>query len=114
MTRFGPRGHHRARRAREPVTTVVVETGANEERKVIADLQPYSHYALSVSVLNSKGDGPASEMVSFETDEGGKKARCQIEMVGDQVVCNTHWRWCKEGGGNDSDESNTTEILYNK
>uniref|UniRef100_A0A3Q2YWM3 Neural cell adhesion molecule L1 n=1 Tax=Hippocampus comes TaxID=109280 RepID=A0A3Q2YWM3_HIPCM len=53
-----------------PVTTVVVETGANEERKVIADLQPYSHYALSVSVFNSKGDGPASEMVSFETDEG--------------------------------------------
>uniref|UniRef100_A0A3Q3DDT5 Neural cell adhesion molecule L1 n=1 Tax=Hippocampus comes TaxID=109280 RepID=A0A3Q3DDT5_HIPCM len=70
LTRFGPRGHHRARRAREPVTTVVVETGANEERKVIADLQPYSHYALSVSVFNSKGDGPASEMVSFETDEG--------------------------------------------
>ncbi|XP_077452823.1 neural cell adhesion molecule L1.2 isoform X1 [Stigmatopora argus] len=70
LTRFGPRGHHVARKAREPKITVIVETGANEERKVIGDLQPYSHYTLTVSVFNSKGDGPHSEMLPFETEEG--------------------------------------------
>ncbi|KAM9829289.1 neural cell adhesion molecule L1.2 isoform 1-T3 [Syngnathus typhle] len=70
LSRFGSRGHHRARRARELSTTVIVETGANEERKVISNLRPYSRYGLTVSVFNSKGDGPPSEMMSFETEEG--------------------------------------------
>ncbi|XP_061684943.1 neural cell adhesion molecule L1.2 [Syngnathoides biaculeatus] len=70
LNRFGPRDHHGSQGAREPTTTVIVEAGANEERKVIADLRPYSHYTLTVSVFNSKGDGPPSEMLSFETDEG--------------------------------------------
>ena len=54
---------------------MVVETGANEERKVIGDLRPYSHYDLAVSVFNSKGEGPLSETLSFKTDEGGEKGR---------------------------------------
>ncbi|XP_044208003.1 neural cell adhesion molecule L1.2 isoform X3 [Thunnus albacares] len=70
LTRIGSRGHHRGRRAREPEPTMVVETGANEERKVIGDLRPYSHYDLAVSVFNSKGEGPLSETLSFKTDEG--------------------------------------------
>lgn len=51
---------------------MVVETGANEEKKVISDLRPYSHYTLAVTVFNSKGEGPASEMLSFKTNEGGE------------------------------------------
>ncbi|XP_027144424.1 neural cell adhesion molecule L1.2 isoform X2 [Larimichthys crocea] len=70
LTRIGSRGHHRGRRSREPGTTVVLETGANEEKKVINDLRPYSHYALSVTVFNSKGEGPPSETLSFKTQEG--------------------------------------------
>lgn len=72
LTRIGSRGHHRGRRSREPGTTVVLETGANEEKKVINDLRPYSHYALSVTVFNSKGEGPPSETLSFKTQEGGE------------------------------------------
>ncbi|XP_054636541.1 neural cell adhesion molecule L1.2 isoform X2 [Dunckerocampus dactyliophorus] len=68
LTRVSSLSHHRARR--EPSITVVVATGANEERKVIGDLQPYSHYTLTVSVFNSKGDGPPCEMLSFNTAEG--------------------------------------------
>ncbi|XP_077428518.1 neural cell adhesion molecule L1.2 isoform X2 [Vanacampus margaritifer] len=79
LTRSGPRGHHKTRRAREPTTTVV-ETGANEERKMIGDLRPYSHYSLTVSVFNSKGDGPPSEMVSFETDEGVPHAPTSLAL----------------------------------
>ncbi|CAM9316759.1 unnamed protein product, partial [Lampetra planeri] len=70
LTRRGSRGHHRGRRAREPEKTIEVSTAANEDRKVISDLLPYSHYILAVSVFNSKGEGPLSEMVPFNTDEG--------------------------------------------
>ncbi|XP_035863773.1 neural cell adhesion molecule L1.2 isoform X2 [Sander lucioperca] len=70
LTRIGSRGHHRGRRSREPESTVVVETGPSEEKKVISDLRPYSHYALAVAVFNSKGEGPRSETMPFKTDEG--------------------------------------------
>ncbi|KAM8864063.1 neural cell adhesion molecule L1.2 isoform 2-T4 [Spinachia spinachia] len=70
LTRIGSRSHHRGRRSREPESTVMVETGANEEKKVISDLRPYSHYALVVTVFNSKGEGPPSETLSFKTHEG--------------------------------------------
>ncbi|XP_068588755.1 neural cell adhesion molecule L1.2 isoform X1 [Cebidichthys violaceus] len=70
LTRISSRSHHRGRRSREPESTLVVETGANEEKKVISDLRPYSHYALVVTVFNSKGEGPQSETLSFKTDEG--------------------------------------------
>uniref|UniRef100_A0A8C4NUT8 L1 cell adhesion molecule, paralog a n=1 Tax=Dicentrarchus labrax TaxID=13489 RepID=A0A8C4NUT8_DICLA len=70
LTRTGSRGHHRGRRAKESESTVVVETGANEEKKVISDLRPYSHYTLAVTVFNSKGEGPPSEPLSFKTEEG--------------------------------------------
>ncbi|XP_070766445.1 neural cell adhesion molecule L1.2 [Enoplosus armatus] len=70
LTRTGSKGHHRHHRARESESTVVVETGANEEKKVISDLRPYSNYDLAVSVFNSKGEGPTSETMPFETDEG--------------------------------------------
>nr|XP_019944373.1 PREDICTED: neural cell adhesion molecule L1 [Paralichthys olivaceus] len=70
LTRTGSRGHHRGRRAKESENTMVVETGANEEKKVISDLRPYSHYTLAVMVFNSKGEGPASETLSFKTHEG--------------------------------------------
>ncbi|CAB1336746.1 unnamed protein product [Coregonus sp. 'balchen'] len=71
LTRFGSRGHHRGRRAREPESSMVVETGANEEKRVLGGLRPYSHYTLTVTVFNSKGEGPPSDPpLSFNTDEG--------------------------------------------
>lgn len=70
LTWKGLRGHHRGRRSREPEATWVVETGANEQTKVINGLRPYSHYVLEVTVFNSKGEGPPSETLTFETDEG--------------------------------------------
>lgn len=50
-------------------------TDSNEEKKVLGDLQPYSHYKLAVSVFNYKGEGPPSESISFSTPEGGKHTR---------------------------------------
>uniref|UniRef100_A0A7N6AME4 Neural cell adhesion molecule L1 n=1 Tax=Anabas testudineus TaxID=64144 RepID=A0A7N6AME4_ANATE len=70
LTRLGSRDHHRGRRTAESESTVVVWTGANEEKKVISNLRPYSHYVLTIKVFNSKGEGPNSEPLSFKTDEG--------------------------------------------
>uniref|UniRef100_A0A665X5Y5 Neural cell adhesion molecule L1-like n=1 Tax=Echeneis naucrates TaxID=173247 RepID=A0A665X5Y5_ECHNA len=55
---------------KESEETKVVETGPNEERRVISDLRPYSHYNLAMTVFNSKGEGPASETLEFKTHEG--------------------------------------------
>lgn len=74
LTRIGSISHHRSRRAMEPKSTVVVETGGSEE-KLISDLRPFSEYEVAVTVFNSKGEGPLSDPLSFNTDEGGKRAR---------------------------------------
>ncbi|XP_071332274.1 neural cell adhesion molecule L1.2 isoform X2 [Trachinotus anak] len=92
LTRTGSRGHHRGRRAKESESTVVVETGANEEKKVISDLRPYSHYTLAVTVFNSKGEGPASETLSFKTDEGvpGPPASLMLDSPSETEMT-LHW-----------------------
>lgn len=48
------------------------KTGPNEEKKVISNLRPFSSYNLAVTVFNNKGEGPPSDALPFETDEGGK------------------------------------------
>ncbi|XP_051518124.1 neural cell adhesion molecule L1-like [Myxocyprinus asiaticus] len=73
LMHYGPESRHlRRERVREgkPTNISVVMTGSSEERKVLGDLQPYSHYALAVSVFNNKGDGPQSEPLTFHTPEG--------------------------------------------
>uniref|UniRef100_A0A3Q2DIU4 Neural cell adhesion molecule L1 n=1 Tax=Cyprinodon variegatus TaxID=28743 RepID=A0A3Q2DIU4_CYPVA len=70
LTRKGSRGHHRGRRSREAESTVVEETGPNEETKLISKLRPYSRYLLSVAVFNKRGEGPHSEPLPFNTEEG--------------------------------------------
>ncbi|KAM9750961.1 neural cell adhesion molecule L1.2 isoform 1-T1 [Menidia menidia] len=70
LIRKGSRGHHRGRRSREPESRVVEEAGPNDVKKVISHLRPYSHYILTVSVFNNKGEGPLSEELSFKTHEG--------------------------------------------
>lgn len=78
LTRTGFRRPHRGRRAKESESTVVVETGASEEKKVISDLRPYSEYTLAVTVFNNKGEGPPSEPLSFKTEEGGENEKERI------------------------------------
>ncbi|CAN9516135.1 unnamed protein product [Ophioblennius macclurei] len=70
LTRVGSRSSHRGRRSRESWSTTVVETGPNEERKLISDLRPYSYYVVAVAVYNKKGEGPQSEALPFDTHEG--------------------------------------------
>ncbi|XP_062871773.1 neural cell adhesion molecule L1.2 isoform X2 [Trichomycterus rosablanca] len=65
--------HHRQKRIKkesQPQSEIVVTTGANEEKIEIGGMQPYSLYSLTVSVFNSKGDGPESEPRPFQMPEG--------------------------------------------
>lgn len=82
MTRIGSghQGHHLAQKARKPESTVVIETGANEEKKMINNLRPFSHYELAVTVFNSKGEGPPSEALSFQTHEGGENGNKGVKI----------------------------------
>ncbi|XP_059397548.1 neural cell adhesion molecule L1-like isoform X3 [Carassius carassius] len=73
LMHYGPESRHLNReRVREgkPRNISFVITDSNEERKVLGDLQPYSHYTLSVSVFNNKGEGPQSDPLTFHTPEG--------------------------------------------
>ena len=79
LVRKGSRGHHRGRRSRDPESRVVEEAGPNDVKKVISNLRPYSHYVLTVTVFNKKGEGPVSEELSFKTHEGGENKRMAVE-----------------------------------
>lgn len=70
LTRLGSRSHHRGGWSRESRSTTVVDTGPNEEKKVISELRPYSYYEVALAVYNKKGEGPKSEELPFDTHEG--------------------------------------------
>uniref|UniRef100_A0A3B3DTK0 Neural cell adhesion molecule L1 n=1 Tax=Oryzias melastigma TaxID=30732 RepID=A0A3B3DTK0_ORYME len=69
LTWNGYRFHH-SHGSTHTETTIVEKTGPNEEKKVISNLRPFSSYNLAVTVFNNKGEGPPSDALPFETDEG--------------------------------------------
>ncbi|XP_072512524.1 neural cell adhesion molecule L1.2 isoform X2 [Salminus brasiliensis] len=76
----------------QPVSEVVVTTGATEEKKDLVGLQPYSCYSLFVSVFNSKGDGPPSEDCPFQTPEGVPGPPSSLELVSpSETEMTLHW-----------------------
>ncbi|RXN11752.1 neural cell adhesion molecule L1-like isoform X1 [Labeo rohita] len=91
LMHYGPESRHlRRERVREgkPSNISFVMTDSNEEKKVLGDLQPYSHYALSVSVFNNKGEGPQSDPLTFHTPEGVDKedSPMQVVKISDHLV----------------------------
>ncbi|RVE70506.1 hypothetical protein OJAV_G00065240 [Oryzias javanicus] len=69
LTWNGYRFHH-SHGSTHTETTIVEKTGPNEEKKVISNLRPFSSYKLAVTVFNNKGEGPPSDTLPFETNEG--------------------------------------------
>uniref|UniRef100_A0A8C2HDV2 Neural cell adhesion molecule L1 n=1 Tax=Cyprinus carpio TaxID=7962 RepID=A0A8C2HDV2_CYPCA len=70
LMHYGPESRREHVREGKPSNISFVMTDSNEEMKVLGDLLPYSHYALSVSVINNKGEGPQSDPLTFHTPEG--------------------------------------------
>uniref|UniRef100_A0AAR2LAY5 Neural cell adhesion molecule L1 n=1 Tax=Pygocentrus nattereri TaxID=42514 RepID=A0AAR2LAY5_PYGNA len=82
LQNFGTCGkQHHWQEGAEPVSEIVVKTGANEEKKDLGGLQPYSCYSISVSVFNNKGDGPQSEGRTFQTPEGVPGPPTSLELI---------------------------------
>lgn len=56
----------------------------NRSEGRLPGLQPYSVYNISIRVLNNKGEGPASQTVTFKTPEGGTGQDCgrNADIVG--------------------------------
>uniref|UniRef100_A0A674MH00 Neural cell adhesion molecule L1 n=1 Tax=Takifugu rubripes TaxID=31033 RepID=A0A674MH00_TAKRU len=79
-------------RAQEPENIVMVQTGANEEKKSITNLRPYCHYDLAISAFNSKGEGPLSEKTSFMTPEGVPGPPMSMQMTSpSESEITLHW-----------------------
>lgn len=89
LTRTGFKGHHQEGKIKD---SVEVTTGANEGKKVFSNLRPYSHYTLAATVFNGKGEGPASEMISFKTPEGvpGPPVSLMLESPSETEMT-LHW-----------------------
>ncbi|XP_035378184.1 neural cell adhesion molecule L1.2 isoform X1 [Electrophorus electricus] len=69
----GPCGRHQQNqvgREDASLSAVYETTGADEEKKDLGGLLPYSCYSLTVKVFNSRGAGPDSEARTFQTPEG--------------------------------------------
>ncbi|XP_021325404.2 neural cell adhesion molecule L1.2 isoform X1 [Danio rerio] len=98
LTYLGPKGQHLRR---EPKTTFVVTTDSNEEKKVLGDLQPFSHYNLAVSVFNYKGEGPQSESILFFTPEGvpGPPSSLMLDSPSETEMT-VHWTPPNQPNGN--------------
>ncbi|KAK5876912.1 hypothetical protein CesoFtcFv8_026216 [Champsocephalus esox] len=63
------RGFHDTEEAAEQSEQVLTFSGNRSEGR-LPGLQPYSHYNLTIRVLNSKGEGPPSPSKKFDTPEG--------------------------------------------
>uniref|UniRef100_A0A674PMU2 Neural cell adhesion molecule L1 n=1 Tax=Takifugu rubripes TaxID=31033 RepID=A0A674PMU2_TAKRU len=71
---------------------LMVQTGANEEKKSITNLRPYCHYDLAISAFNSKGEGPLSEKTSFMTPEGVPGPPMSMQMTSpSESEITLHW-----------------------
>ncbi|KAG7471847.1 hypothetical protein MATL_G00102400 [Megalops atlanticus] len=87
-------GHDRWERGRreEEESILVVQTRPNEEKKLLGGLQPYTHYSVTVTVFNSKGEGPHSEPLPFRTPEGvpSKPTSLQLDSPSETEMT-LHW-----------------------
>lgn len=79
------RGLHEPEKQAEQKEQVLVFSGNRSEGR-LPGLQPYSVYNLSITVLNSKGEGPRSQSKTFETLEGGVYHCCGCSAGHPQTV----------------------------
>ncbi|TRY66476.1 hypothetical protein DNTS_005367 [Danionella cerebrum] len=101
---YGPEeGHLRQENlvGQKPKNVSVVITDSNEEKKILGDLQPYSHYKLAVSVFNYRGEGPQSEPLTFHTPEGvpGPPSSLQLDSPSETEMT-LHWTPPNQPNGN--------------
>ncbi|KAL6065234.1 hypothetical protein STEG23_027863, partial [Scotinomys teguina] len=70
-----------SKRNRRHIEKKILTFQGNKTHGMLPGLQPYSHYALNVRVVNGKGEGPASTDRGFHTPEGVPSAPSSLKIV---------------------------------
>ncbi|XP_060248091.1 neuronal cell adhesion molecule isoform X30 [Meriones unguiculatus] len=70
-----------SKRNRRHIEKKILTFQGSKTHGMLPGLQPYSHYALNVRVINGKGEGPASTDKSFHTPEGVPSAPSNLKIV---------------------------------
>lgn len=81
----------------QPEQSLLFSGNRSEGR--LPGLQPYSVYNISIRVLNSKGEGPASQTRTFKTPEGGMCTRLQAWRRSSGVAVQDGLGCCRSGRG---------------
>ncbi|XP_052040686.1 neuronal cell adhesion molecule isoform X7 [Apodemus sylvaticus] len=69
-----------SKRHRRHIEKKILTFQGSKTHGMLPGLQPYSHYALNVRVVNGKGEGPASTDRGFHTPEGAMASR-QVDIA---------------------------------
>ncbi|XP_031212910.1 neuronal cell adhesion molecule isoform X17 [Mastomys coucha] len=70
-----------SKRNRRHIEKKILTFQGSKTHGMLPGLQPYSHYALNVRVVNGKGEGPASTDKGFHTPEGVPSAPSSLKIV---------------------------------
>nr|XP_034369630.1 neuronal cell adhesion molecule isoform X3 [Arvicanthis niloticus] len=70
-----------SKRNRRHIEKKILTFQGSKTHGMLPGLQPYSHYALNVRVVNGKGEGPASTDRGFHTPEGVPSAPSSLKIV---------------------------------
>ncbi|XP_051001357.1 neuronal cell adhesion molecule isoform X19 [Acomys russatus] len=70
-----------SKRHRRHIEKKILTFQGSKTHGMLPGLQPYSHYALNVRVVNGKGEGPASADRGFHTPEGVPSAPSSLKIV---------------------------------
>ncbi|XP_052040680.1 neuronal cell adhesion molecule isoform X1 [Apodemus sylvaticus] len=70
-----------SKRHRRHIEKKILTFQGSKTHGMLPGLQPYSHYALNVRVVNGKGEGPASTDRGFHTPEGVPSAPSSLKIV---------------------------------
>ncbi|XP_036013383.1 neuronal cell adhesion molecule isoform X42 [Mus musculus] len=70
-----------SKRNRRHIEKKILTFQGTKTHGMLPGLQPYSHYALNVRVVNGKGEGPASTDRGFHTPEGVPSAPSSLKIV---------------------------------
>ncbi|XP_012576335.1 PREDICTED: neuronal cell adhesion molecule isoform X3 [Condylura cristata] len=70
-----------SKRNRRHIEKKILTFQGNKTHGMLPGLEPFSHYALNVRVVNGKGEGPASPDRIFDTPEGVPSAPSSLKIV---------------------------------
>ncbi|XP_012879475.1 PREDICTED: neuronal cell adhesion molecule isoform X2 [Dipodomys ordii] len=75
------KAHSSSRRDKRHIEKKILTFQGSKTHGMLPGLEPFSHYALNVRVVNGKGEGPASPDRVFHTPEGVPSAPSSLKII---------------------------------